>query len=69
MRRFAQGYKDFSRDRNGPAETIARYHMRRKMSDVLMPPNAKSFDATLARAALRRPEVVSQPRPRKQDVS
>jgi hypothetical protein len=69
MRRFAQGYKDFSHDKNGPAETIARYHTRRKMSDVLMPPNAKSFDAALARAALRRPEVVSQPRPRKQDVS
>jgi hypothetical protein len=44
MRRFAQGYKDFSRDKNGPAETIARYHTRRKMSDVSMPPNAQLFD-------------------------
>jgi hypothetical protein len=26
MRRFTLGYKDFSRDRNGPAEIIARYH-------------------------------------------
>jgi hypothetical protein len=44
MRRFAQGYKDFSRDRNGPAETIARYYTRRKTSEVLMPPKAKLFD-------------------------
>ena len=44
MRRFVQGYKDFSRDKNGLAETIARYHTRRKTSDVLMPPNAKLFD-------------------------
>jgi hypothetical protein len=69
MRRFAQAYKDFSRDKNGPAVTIARHHARRKMSEVLMAPNAKSFDATLARAALRRPEAVSQPRLGKQHVS
>jgi hypothetical protein len=44
MRRFAQGYKDFSRDENGPVETVARFRTRWRMSDVLMPPTAKSFD-------------------------
>jgi hypothetical protein len=44
MRRFAQGYKDFSRDENGLAETVARFRTRWRMSDVLMPPTAKSFD-------------------------
>jgi hypothetical protein len=65
MRGFVQAYKDFSRGKNGSAVTVAR----RKMSELLMPPNAQSLDAPLARAALRRPEGVSQPRPRKQDVS
>jgi hypothetical protein len=53
MRRFAQAYKDVSRDKNGPAEPIARYHPRPKRRDVSMATNVKPFDVRVSISTAR----------------